>query len=318
MKKIRLIFFIGNLLLISGYAGSPAKASESSKEVLADLKKILKSTNPAERRNAVEQLGRINGDVSVKLIIPRLRDENEYVRSTSINSLYRLKAADKIFDDICRMLKNDSMYDVRRTAAKTLGKLNDQKAIPFLIDALKDLHPDVQISAAVSLERLNAQEAGVPLLALLKERDPRVKRQAILSLSTLRNDESVQYIEQELNSDDVSLREAACKTLGNLNSSKSILKIKPLLQDKHEEVKIAAAEALARMQDVSGLDVCLKSLHSKDDSIKMRAIEVFGLIGSREHISELEKYVSDEKFKSSAQLSIDRINDRFPRKKNKQ
>src|SRR5207302_2123704 len=57
--------------------------------------------------------------------------------------------ADKI-DDLTRALMQDPSYKVRVQAALVLGKLNDRRAVPALMQALKDENESVRGVAATS------------------------------------------------------------------------------------------------------------------------------------------------------------------------
>src|SRR5689334_7230300 len=61
--------------------------------------------------------------------------------------------ADKV-DDLVRDLKSGSDYKVRLSAALSLAKLGDKRAIPAFVSALKDSDKTVRGAAAVALGKL--------------------------------------------------------------------------------------------------------------------------------------------------------------------
>ncbi len=67
--------------------------------------------------------------------------------------------ADKI-DDLTRALMQDPSYKVRVQAALVLGKLNDKRAVPALMQALRDENESVRGVAATSLGRLGDRQAA--------------------------------------------------------------------------------------------------------------------------------------------------------------
>jgi hypothetical protein len=71
--------------------------------------------------------------------------------------------ADKI-DDLTRALMQDASYKVRVQAALILGKLDDKRAIPALIQALHDENETVRGVAATSLGRLADKSAANALM----------------------------------------------------------------------------------------------------------------------------------------------------------
>ena len=68
--------------------------------------------------------------------------------------------ADKVDDLILRM-RGDTDYKVRLSAALSLGKLGDRRAIPALVDGLADPDKSVRLVAAGALGKL--VDAGAPL-----------------------------------------------------------------------------------------------------------------------------------------------------------
>jgi HEAT repeats len=72
-------------------------------------------------------------------------------------------SADKI-DDLTRTLMQDPSYKVRVQAALVLGKLNDRRAVPALIQALHDENETVRGVAATSLGRIGDKAASNALM----------------------------------------------------------------------------------------------------------------------------------------------------------
>jgi hypothetical protein len=72
-------------------------------------------------------------------------------------------SADKI-DDLTRALMQDPAYKVRVQAALVLGKLNDRRAVPALIQALHDENETVRGVAATSLGRIGDRSSSNALM----------------------------------------------------------------------------------------------------------------------------------------------------------
>ena len=72
-------------------------------------------------------------------------------------------SADKI-DELTRALMQDSSYKVRVQAALVLGKLNDKRAVPALIQALHDENETVRGVAATSLGRIGDKSSSNALM----------------------------------------------------------------------------------------------------------------------------------------------------------
>jgi len=96
-------------------------------------------------------------------------------------------SADKI-DDLTRALMQDPSYKVRVQAALVLGKLNDRRAVPALIQALHDENETVRGVAATSLGRIGDKSSANALQAAsTSDSSEFVKSQAKRALELVAN-----------------------------------------------------------------------------------------------------------------------------------
>ncbi|HEY7954373.1 MAG: HEAT repeat domain-containing protein [Polyangia bacterium] len=100
--------------------------------------------------------------------------------------LPRLAHADKI-EQLTRALMQDSSYKVRVQAALVLGHLADRRAVPVLIQALKDKNESVRGVAATSLGRLGDKSAANALLIATHDPSQFVQIEARKALELVSN-----------------------------------------------------------------------------------------------------------------------------------
>jgi hypothetical protein len=93
-------------------------------------------------------------------------------------------AADKI-EDLTRALMTDPSYKVRVQAALVLGKLRDKRAVPSLIQALKDENESVRGVAATSLGQIGDRSAANALQEATNDSSEFVRAQAKKALETV-------------------------------------------------------------------------------------------------------------------------------------
>jgi len=97
----------------------------------------LSSPNGRTRSETVEALGRISDPSTESLILPMLSDPDEGVRSAAVQALdWSLFPGDALAT--LAELLHDTDLVVRMHAAEALGNLADVRAVPLLVDALKD------------------------------------------------------------------------------------------------------------------------------------------------------------------------------------
>jgi hypothetical protein len=89
----------------------------------------------------------------------------------------RSARADKV-DELTRTLMQDSSYKVRVQAALVLGKLADRRAVPSLLQALKDENETVRGVSATSLGRIGDKSAANGLLSATNDSSEFVRTQA--------------------------------------------------------------------------------------------------------------------------------------------
>lgn len=212
-----------------------------------DAKKLkqLKSDDPWERRDAIEELGRTGIDDVVPYLITALSDENPGVQQASVDALIGLgtlavinavtpllrdernaplrnmavevlgRVGSKDLDSVSHLLKDNDM-DIRRFAADIVGTIGDKRGVPPLIAALKDENPNVRSSAANSLGLIGEKAAIMPLINSLEDE----------------KDEWVIF--------------SIIEALGKVGDKRIIEHLTPFLEGESELLVIATVEALKR------------------------------------------------------------------------
>ncbi len=146
---------------------------------------------------------------TIEELIELLNDKDDFVVEDAVGQL-ELKGADALdalIDALSHRKKN-----VRLHVATLLGAINNEKAIPALIETLKDNNKLVRREASTALSRMGAPAVD-PLIGTLADEDWRV-------------------------------RGAAAWALGNLGDEKAIPELEKLLDDESAFVKAGAKSAI--------------------------------------------------------------------------
>ena len=132
-------------------------------------------------------------------------------------------------DDLARVYEKSRNDDprVRRYLALTMGHLGDPRAIPTLVEGLKDSQVDNQVYS-------------------------------LWALGSIGDKSAVPAIQEKLKGEDAAVRRTAVYVLGALKDPRAIHDLQVALNDASDDVRWNAAIALAQLNDAAGADVLLK------------------------------------------------------------
>lgn len=152
-------------------------------DALVTLRKYLKSGNVALQQRAITTLRRLKNRKGAKMLLPFLEDDNHETRRLATEALGQL-AEPAVLPTLRKVLSKDSDESVRAAAARSLGELQDAKALSALEEALHDERA-VKCQAVIALGKLKQKKAVPALLAQLKDRAPEVRYHACNALGEI-------------------------------------------------------------------------------------------------------------------------------------
>ena len=160
-----------------------AALSEMSSEPGVDhFAKLLKEKDPNVRTRAAEILGWLQLDRGIEYLLPQLRDVSPDVRDRVVQALGHART-DRVVEPLLVALRGDpraGMADTRLriAAAKALGEVASDKAIPALIVDLEIGEPEVRAVAAESLKHIISPLMLKPLESVAKSGDDLARQYA--------------------------------------------------------------------------------------------------------------------------------------------
>ncbi len=166
-----------------GDGSAIAALSEMSSDVAVDwFAKQLKDKDPAVRTRAAEILGWLQLDRGIEYLLPQLRDVNADVRDKVVEALGRSRT-DRVIEPLLVALRGDARVGtvdtrLRVAAAKALGEVASDKAVPALIVDLQLGEPEVRVVAADALKRITSPLMLKPLQGVLQTGDEDARRYA--------------------------------------------------------------------------------------------------------------------------------------------
>ncbi|MDE3090182.1 MAG: HEAT repeat domain-containing protein [Chloroflexota bacterium] len=166
-----------------GDGSAIAALSEMASDGAVDwFAKQLKDKDPAVRTRAAEILGWLQLDRGIEYLLPQLRDVNADVRDKVVEALGRART-DRVIEPLLVALRGDARVGtvdtrLRIAAAKALGEVASDKALPALLVDLQIGEPDVRAVAAQALQRITSPLMLKPLQGVLQSGDEEAKKYA--------------------------------------------------------------------------------------------------------------------------------------------
>lgn len=127
---------------------------ESGRAAVPDLIGLLDHPAPEVRYRAVESLGKMEDPRAVPALVARVGIEpDEEVRAKIVEALVPFAGIPQAVDGLVTAAADDA-GNVRRTAVAALAESDDPRAVPVLLEALRDPEHQVRLMASWSLDSL--------------------------------------------------------------------------------------------------------------------------------------------------------------------
>jgi len=237
---------------------------------------------PAIRQKAVELVGKLgNPEVidSIKELVSNPKEESEVIYSAVI-ALETLGGYE-IVDPLKLILKSNSSK-ARMHAAKLLGMMRLEEAVPYLLPLLGDDNSYAKNCAIWALT--NIDEPAIPYLIEVLEKDAKnilPDQEENMHLGFLEN----VYIDTErLESRRNSIQTAAMTVLANIKAASAIPNMIAKLSDS--DLYSGASSALVNMGGYA-VPTLIDLLDSPDKDIRIRVSSILSQIGDRRAIEPL-------------------------------
>lgn len=132
----------------------------------------------------------------------------------------------------------------RRNAAWSLGALDENRAVPRLIEATRDREAPVREQATWALGAIGHRDAVPALIDALKDDAAGVREQAAWALGALDDSRAVAGLLKTLRDADAGVREQSAWALGAIGDQQAVNELLVALKDRHAGVRRQAAWAL--------------------------------------------------------------------------
>jgi twitching motility protein PilT len=178
----------------------------------ARLLKFLRDEDWWVRERVLDALIQMNGANLTKHIVAEyLSSPADTVRRFAVHALMRIGDA-RALGALVRTAQSDADWMVCEGAIDAMVKLNDQRAVPYLVELL-GTRPALRLAAITALRKLHAKEALGSAAELLKDEDPDVRCAALEFLHELDDGTHLLYVSDCENDPSPAVREAAARVI---------------------------------------------------------------------------------------------------------
>ncbi len=254
----------------------------------------LKSDNP--KHHQLRKLLLTEKHKLLKPLINHLDDRDETVRHQIVTLIGDLENSESV-PALIKILEKDEYQNVQRAAAEALGKLKDNRAIPYLIAKLDSSYPLVRHYAVSALKNFNDALVIQKLLAILADSEETIdiRHQAALSLGEIGNKIAIPDLLKIYQSPDqpVESKLLAVITLGMLSNPIGFDFAMEFTHSDQPYLIGLALTALGHIKNSKALPTLIDYLKYGNKAQRAIAAEALGNLGDAQAIPPLKQVTSD-------------------------
>ncbi len=156
-----------------------------SQDIFSALLDVLENSKEplTVRRRALEAIAPFRQELVEDYIEDYYHSEDAKVKASAIFAM-GLNCNSRWLDFLIEEMQSKTP-EFRYEAAKASGEIEDEQAIPYLLNLLNDGDHEVQDAAIMSLGKIGGKEAKQALQKLSKSKEPRIKDAATAALTEL-------------------------------------------------------------------------------------------------------------------------------------
>ena len=253
------------------------------------LAKGLEDPEPEVGKAAAAALAQLGMAEAVPFLGKALEDEEIQIQvAEALDQL-----APQILPRLVADLNSDN-FQLRSTAAVSLGILRSTAAVAPLLKALTDSEPQMRSQAAMALGRIGAAASIDGLVAALQDTELAVRYHAARALGSLGFSAAIPGLMTLLEDEIAEVRGEAAASLGKLLVQQEAPRLSKLLDDEHPLVRTDAARALSRIAVPETLPALVAALQDPQWAVRTMAAHALGVLARPEATPALIAALEDD------------------------
>ncbi|MCX7856684.1 MAG: HEAT repeat domain-containing protein [Deltaproteobacteria bacterium] len=215
------------------------------------LIKDLKEGDTYKREKAVEILSGLSDGKVITATIPLIYEKDTSVRMAAVEVLKKVGGT-KL--EAILSLFSDESEDVRIYACDVVGYIKDERAIPYLLKALKSDTENVRVAACSALGEFKREDVVDALTDVLEDSEW-IAFSAISSLGKIKDPKSIPHLTQRLKTGSDLIAMAACEALLKYKDPRAITEVALTIKGFKEEKKSAFLKVIVDRVEDGFIDV---------------------------------------------------------------
>ena len=200
-----------------------------------------------------------------------------------------LKVSPDVIAVLSRLISNGATLESRANAARAVGILRGDQALPQLLEALRSKDTGLIVESVQAVEKIGDVSVGPSLVFLLRDLDERVQLSVVKAVGQLLVRESIpELVGLVKSSNNRKIRRQALIALAKIPNSNQRTTFLMYLRDKDHQIRAAAAEGIARSAEPRDLAVVKEVFErEKNESARLSAAFAAVYLGDLSYINYL-------------------------------
>lgn len=280
-------------------------AVNRDKNAVPALVEALRGEFFTVRARAALALGNIGDVQTLPELLPLLKDPEPEVRIAACAAIGKF-CDPSTFDEIANVLLDDPLIEARRAALQALGDSRHPKAVPFLMEALRDsfwwFEREQSTRHLLSAIEDMGEPVVEPLIEALGDREGAVRRFAATMLGNLRDRRAIEELGVALYDLHHEVSLAAAEALARFGGE-SLGLLSGALSHSEAEVREAAIHGLSMIQDERAAPLLIGMLDDSERDVRLRALRSLEALDDARAISALQELAANRADRETAALA---------------
>ncbi|MBF0564244.1 MAG: HEAT repeat domain-containing protein [Nitrospirae bacterium] len=192
--------------------------SDSERAIFGKIANDLLDNEMEIKTLAAIELGKMGLKAAVPVLMEAVAFDNPYLSAEIVNSLINIGDTQAL--RLCKEMAHGSNHRLRICCLRGLYKMgSDEEMTPYLVDALKDEHPEVRRMAATFLGWKTILDSVPGLVQSLQDKDESVRKAAVSALLNIKDAASVLPLMRVLADESIEIRQKALEAIQVVTNS---------------------------------------------------------------------------------------------------